>query len=273
MPRKHEPSFELKTIIWDIAATVGQNKPTAIQRQLEYELEKRRKEGSFFESTPDVRTISSIVEELHRLPPEVVAHKLPIHVWKLRSDYETINIFGKGESETNTEKLTANQSTEKPKQITDELKLEEHFYELETMAIRLADTIEGILVHKDRVGKRYSITLVEGRHYSCIKFCGNIIDGGSISEFDTDESGAVIESTMIPFESTDVIWKPVDSFTATCLLEHLKNRFPDVVPFKDWRELSHDNVSPRIVDKLRLLAHFKNFSVCPTCPICKDLQL
>ncbi|MFC1875488.1 hypothetical protein ACFLY3_05025, partial [Chloroflexota bacterium] len=35
MSKKPEPSFELKKIIWDIAATVGKNNPTDIQRQLD----------------------------------------------------------------------------------------------------------------------------------------------------------------------------------------------------------------------------------------------
>jgi hypothetical protein len=40
MSKKSQPSFELKKIIWDIAATVGKDKPAEIQRQLDIELEK-----------------------------------------------------------------------------------------------------------------------------------------------------------------------------------------------------------------------------------------
>jgi len=100
MPRKAEPSFELKTIIWDIAATVGSDKCTDIQRQLGYELEKRRQKGSFFENEPDVRTISRIVNEVNTLTPEIVITKLPAHVWKLRNDYEAIKQLAKAKQTT-----------------------------------------------------------------------------------------------------------------------------------------------------------------------------
>jgi len=92
MPRKPEPSFELKKIIWGIAVKVGKEKHTDILRQLDYELEKRRKEdASFYEDTPDIRTISRIVKEINKLEPEVIVASLPPHVWKLRDDYENIN--------------------------------------------------------------------------------------------------------------------------------------------------------------------------------------
>lgn len=101
MPRKPEPSFELKKIIWGVAATVGKDKPTDIQRQLDYELEKRRKEeGDFFEGTPDVRTISRIVKEINELDPEVVVSKLPSLMWKLRDDYESVKQLAQGSGQT-----------------------------------------------------------------------------------------------------------------------------------------------------------------------------
>jgi len=91
MPRKPEPSFELKKIIWDVAATVGTGNVQAIIRQLDYELEKRRKEAEFFEDLPDERTIKRIIQkDINALPPEVVISKLPQQVWRLRADYETI---------------------------------------------------------------------------------------------------------------------------------------------------------------------------------------
>ncbi len=91
MPRRAEPSFELKLIIWDVAATVGKDKLTDIQRQLDYVLEKRRKqEGDFFDDAPDVRTISRIVKQINILDLEIVLAKLPSHIWKLRDDYGAI---------------------------------------------------------------------------------------------------------------------------------------------------------------------------------------
>ncbi len=43
MPRKKEPSFKVKTIIWDKAATTGK-KPEVILRELENELRRLYKE-------------------------------------------------------------------------------------------------------------------------------------------------------------------------------------------------------------------------------------
>lgn len=90
MPRKKEPSFELKTLIWDKAATIGKM-PEVILRVLDNELQRLRKKDMFHEDTPDVRTIKRIIEkDLNRLDPEVVMAKLPRHIWHLREDYEAI---------------------------------------------------------------------------------------------------------------------------------------------------------------------------------------
>lgn len=90
MPRKPETSFELKTLIWDKAATIG-NRPEVILRELENELRRLRKERDFYEEAPDVRTIKRIIEkDINLLSPEVVIAKLPPHVWHLRDDYEDI---------------------------------------------------------------------------------------------------------------------------------------------------------------------------------------
>ena len=90
MSRKKEVSFELKMLIWDKAATTG-NRPGVIQRELDNELRKLRKERGFYEDVPDVRTIKRIIEkDINLLSPEVVIAKLPPHVWHLRNDYEDI---------------------------------------------------------------------------------------------------------------------------------------------------------------------------------------
>lgn len=90
MPRKKEPSFELKMLIWDKAAIIG-NRPEVIQRELDNELRKLRKERGFYGDVPDVRTIKRIIEKgINILSPEVVMAKLPPHVWHLRDDYEAI---------------------------------------------------------------------------------------------------------------------------------------------------------------------------------------
>ena len=96
MPRKKEPSFELKTLIWDKAVTIGK-KPEVILRELDTELQRLRKEDKFHEDTPDVRTIKRIIEEdINLLDSEVVITKLPRHIWHLRDDYEDIkSLVGK----------------------------------------------------------------------------------------------------------------------------------------------------------------------------------
>lgn len=96
MVRKAEASFEVKKIVWDTAATVGRDKWTAIQRQVDYELEKLRKEGEIFEDTPDIRTVQRIVNtDINQLSPDVVLSKLPQHVWCLRNDYEKLKELAK----------------------------------------------------------------------------------------------------------------------------------------------------------------------------------
>ena len=40
MPRKMEPSFEIKKIIWDVAATMGLSNYSAIWREADYQLER-----------------------------------------------------------------------------------------------------------------------------------------------------------------------------------------------------------------------------------------
>jgi len=90
VPRKKELSFELKMLIWDKAATIGK-KPEVIQRELDKELRRLRREQEFYEEAPDVRTIKRIFErDINLLSLEVVIAKLPNYVWHLRNDYEAI---------------------------------------------------------------------------------------------------------------------------------------------------------------------------------------
>lgn len=90
MPRKREVSFELKLIIWDMAATIG-NRPEVIQRQLDNKLRKLREEQGFYEDLPDIRTIKRIIEkDINLLSREVVIAKLPPHTWHLRNDHKAI---------------------------------------------------------------------------------------------------------------------------------------------------------------------------------------
>lgn len=96
MPRKAEPSFELKIIVWDLAANASPINYEAIRRQVDNEIRRLSRQEDFCEDTPDVRTIKRIIEEdMNKLAPEVVVSKLPSHVWHLRKDYESIKQLSK----------------------------------------------------------------------------------------------------------------------------------------------------------------------------------
>ena len=92
MPRKPEPSFSLKQIIWDIAANADTDNFSAIYREVDEKLRQlHKKEELYQEETPDIRTLHRIIEiDINRLSPEVVVAKLPRYVWHLRSDYAAI---------------------------------------------------------------------------------------------------------------------------------------------------------------------------------------
>ena len=93
MSRKSPPSFKLKLIIWDLAATMGTGNLSAIQRDLDYKLEELRKNNNedFSEDVPDLRIVRRIVEQdINKISPEAVLANLPKHVWRLRKDYEDI---------------------------------------------------------------------------------------------------------------------------------------------------------------------------------------
>jgi len=97
MPRKPEPSFRLKQIIWDIAASDATDNLSAIYRDVDYRLEKLREEGELFENVPEERKVRDIIRlDIQRLHPEVVVAKLPKHVWCLRNDYEAIKQLAEG---------------------------------------------------------------------------------------------------------------------------------------------------------------------------------
>lgn len=97
MPRRPEPSFSLKQIVWDITATVGTENLSAIYRELEHKLRQLHKNEELYEEIPDKRTVRRIIKlDIQRLSPEVVIEKLPEYVWRLRNDYEAIERLAEG---------------------------------------------------------------------------------------------------------------------------------------------------------------------------------
>ncbi len=92
MPRKPEPSFSLKQVIWDIAASVGINNFAAIYRELDHKIRQLHKNDELVgEEIPEERLVRRIIKlDIQRLLPEVVVDKLPRYIWHLRHDYEEI---------------------------------------------------------------------------------------------------------------------------------------------------------------------------------------
>ena len=92
MPKRPEPTFGLKQIIWDVAATVGTDNWSAVYREIDLKIRQFHKNDELIgEVIPDERTVRSIIEvDINSLLPEVVVSKLPQHVWHLRNDYEAI---------------------------------------------------------------------------------------------------------------------------------------------------------------------------------------
>lgn len=102
MPRKAEPSFELKRVVWDMAAKGYKDKYSAIQRHLDRVLP----EQGLDEDTPDIRTIKRIIDEdINELSREVVVSELPNYVWSLRNDYESIKNLAEGRAQASVSEI------------------------------------------------------------------------------------------------------------------------------------------------------------------------
>ena len=86
MPRGREPSWAMKTAIWDLASKEGP-KLEAILRDLEHFC--RHDMPLEGEIVPDSRTVKAVIKELQELKVEVLA-TLPDRVWHLRNDYDDI---------------------------------------------------------------------------------------------------------------------------------------------------------------------------------------
>jgi len=86
MPRGPEPSWEMRTAIWDLASKLGP-KPEVILRDLQRLC--RHDMPLESETPPDSRTVKRVIQELQTLKLEVLA-TLPRRIWHLREDYYTI---------------------------------------------------------------------------------------------------------------------------------------------------------------------------------------
>lgn len=250
MSRKPEPSFELKKIIWDVAATVGTGNLQAIIRQLDYELEKRRQEGAFFEDTPEERTVKRIIEkDINDLLPDIVVSKLPKHVWKLRKDYDAIERLARevNKSWKESNKYTGAQSFP---QVGSDYNLNRHYDDLAKVATTLADNMATILGFAEFLEESTPLDKYDAGVQ------GNIIIGGFV--------GIALDSGEVDCWNEDTSkLQAVNSLDAKCLLEHFNYRFPNMARFKDWAEANVLNITWDVVDTLYILARSKNFGVSP----------
>lgn len=149
MPRKPEPSFRLKQIIWDIAASDATDNLSAIYREVDYRLEKLREEDKLFEDVPEERKVRDIIRlDIQRLHPEVVVAKLPKHVWRLRNDYEAIEQLAEGlKTQQEAPTKTVIEQKQEPYEETP------HKWEIRDLAEALKNEIKSIMTSDSFIPK------------------------------------------------------------------------------------------------------------------------
>lgn len=108
MPRRAEPSFSMKLLIWDAAASAGKVNLSAICREVDHQMRKLRRTDEHLEDErPDNRTVRRIIDQdIQELSADVVVAKLPPHTWCLRNDYEAIKQLWE---ETKAQRETSNE--------------------------------------------------------------------------------------------------------------------------------------------------------------------
>lgn len=154
MPRKQDPSFALKQIIWDIAGTVGTDNWSATYREINHKLEELRNKGELLEDIPEERKVRDIIElDIQRLLPEVVIAKLPSYVWHLRTDYENIRQL----ATENTEAKQQVQAESQTKQELNPVLTEAHKEHLNEIRGLIDEWLSGMITPEIfQVGKDYS---------------------------------------------------------------------------------------------------------------------
>lgn len=253
MPRRPEPSFRLKQIIWDLAATTGAENLTALLKDLDYKLEELRKNKNedFSENLPDIRTVQRIIElDINRLLPEVVVSKLPPHVWHLRHDYEKIKELADSmKTEQEALKKAQDRIPIAERETTSNPRLFKHLDELAKTAESLAHQCKRLLCYKDNAN-------VE----AVGDICGHLF-------FWRKPNKTIVEEGADPTgEFTYESEHPIDPYLGKLLYIHYGDEFGRP-PFKEWNRLSIANVSAEIVDNLKFLAH-GGLKRCSECPIC-----
>lgn len=115
-----------------------------------------------------------------------------------------------------------------------------YWEELSEVASALASNCSKLLRHK---GKVY----------------GNVIDGGHLRSLEytitvTPELSDRDDATRL---------EPIDPYLAQNLLVNLAAEFPEFAQIKDWREMTRNNITPELIEKLFMVAHRRTFvGVC-----------
>ena len=117
-----------------------------------------------------------------------------------------------------------------------------YWEELSAVACALASNLKKLMRHKGKV-------------------CGNVVDGGRL--WNTEYT-----ITVSPELSARDDWarlEPIDPYLAQNLLINVAAEFPEFANIKDWRELTKENITTNIMERLQLVAHRRTFK--GTCEI------
>ena len=131
--------------------------------------------------------------------------------------------------------------------------LQQHFDRLARTADVIAHHVQRMLRYRDNMD---------------IEVYGNIIDG--LQLWSKRTQGPLSEGTDPLKESRSQEAHPIDTYLAKSLFTHYEHEFGKV-SFRTWGNIQIENVTEKIADNLKLLAH-GGLKFCPTCPICDKIM-
>ena len=239
MPRRREPSYKLKEIVWDAAAKQGKNvNYSAIQRQLDCDLERLRQDqtANFTDDTPDTRTIKRIIEEIDELPRAVVL-TLPEHVWTLRKDYQDLKRMSKRPSVVS--EADRNQRLEEERSIHRE---------------KLIAVLETLLMNGLLYVQRMTDSKTDAPIYVEMR-------GEPLNYFTPAQLHRQLEKNLMK-----AFGEYGDGFVLDYFLPHLKAEYPNV-EFKMLSTILTEDTY-QLLEALQAIAHRGTFK--GRCPICES---
>ena len=87
------------------------------------------------------------------------------------------------------------------------------------------------------------------------KVYGNVVDGGQLR---SSEYTITVNPELSDRDDATRL-EPVDPYLAQNLLINLAAEFPEFSQIKDWRQLTRENVTTEIIEKLSMVAHRRTF--------------